>query len=292
MKESDTTSKGLSGKAAFGLAFLLGVIAFVLFWAHGRKAEIAWQREMGERHVVVVADDDILPGREITSRQIRTEDVFSRMLQPNALQNPESVLRRVSQIPIREGQQILETMLHEEGGGFLSLRVGRAPDRRAITLNFDGEGVLAGLIKPGDHVDVMGIFEASAPEGSGGQPRNHAMIIVQAVKVLAVNRRMSEFGGSEGAYTDGRASSASAGGGQQSALVTLDVDAEQAWQLGLASQIAHLRCLLRHRMNTDAHPYVGPEPGQHPRIESDRVFQAGGRTIEVMKPIELDHRWE
>jgi len=293
MNKEPAANNSMSSKKAFIIAALLGLTAFVLFLSQGAKQKRKMIEELGEIQKVVVAKSEILPGTEITTKQVEIKELHAKALQPRVATSLIQVESRVAQIPILPGQQILESMLYEEGGGYLSLRVGKDPRRRAVTLKMDGEGMLAGLIRPGDVVDIMGVFEAAA--GGGGmdaQARNHAMILVQQVKILAVDASMSEFSGRSAADSGGLLSDGSSGSQavKQSALVTFDVDAEEAWQLGMASQIAHLRCLLRSRSNNEPHEYEIPQPGRLPRIESDKVFQAGGVTIQNMKPFEMEYR--
>lgn len=286
-RKENGTAKSMSGSKSLLFALLLGFVAFVLFWANGQRSKRELERILGNRQEVVVAAGEILPGREITLRQIRTDKLYAMTVQPGALSSADRVVNRIAQVPIKEGQQILETMLYEESGGYLSLRVNRQEPRRAITLKMDGEGMLAGLLTPGDYVDIMGVFESTASAGEGDtQLKNHATILAQAVKVLAVDNMMSEFATATSSEVSMGSEDRRGSGAKSSALITVEVTPEQAWELGLAAQIAHMRCLLRHRMNREEHNYTPLAPGRLQSIDSARVFGAGGVSIQVMRPVE------
>jgi Flp pilus assembly protein CpaB len=136
-------------------------------------------------------------------------------------------------------------------------------------------------------VDIIGVFESAGDVGDaqGAAMRNHAMVLVQATKVLAVDNSLSDIRLRTGQESGGGLFSRSGGGGrsepasvQQSYLLTLDVTVQEAWKLSLATQIGHVRCVARHRGNTQKQEY-GPVPPVTERLKGAEVFGAGGKTI-------------
>lgn len=150
----------------------------------------------------------------------------------------------------------------------LSLRVAAGDAMRAITLKFDGEGGLSGLLQPHDKVDIIGVFESAG--SSAEMTRSHAVVLAQAVSVLAVDQRMGERAvGAEAA--DGISRS---GTGVPIAVhVTVQVTSTDAWRLSLASQMAYLRCVLRNRRNEKVEA-LQPSPERLPSLKGDEVFGA------------------
>jgi pilus assembly protein CpaB len=261
------------------LAVVLGLLAFLLFRVKVGSVKKELLAEYGEETSVVVAARDILPGVEIEKDDIGVERVPAVFAQPGVFDSADEVIGRMAQIPIRSGEQIIQTKLVFAEGGYLSLKIGKDPARRAITLKFDGEGGMVGLLHPGDSVDVFGVFESAGSAG-GVSAKNHAMVLVQGVEVLAMDRRLSEgpIAPQENGKKGFTMSSGSAGNIRNTWFVTLDVLADEAWRLSLASQIAHLRCVLRQRTNREPHDYA-PVGEAGPSLKSDEVFDAGGKTI-------------
>jgi pilus assembly protein CpaB len=300
VKKEQDKPQGISRTVAFTIAAILGFLAFIMFQASIRNRTRSLEKTLGEKIQVIVAVEDVPPGQPITHRQIDEQNIYGVARQAGAITNKADVIDRISLVPIAAGQQILEGML-QDTGGYLSLRIGRglgekdrAP-RRAISLNLDGEGMLAGLVRPGDRVDIIGIFESESPEGLDAQPKNHAMVLVQNVEVLAVDADLSEFSpdvpgsgpDAMSGLSGGRRSGSRRGGGDQ-ALVTFDVSADEAWRLSLAARIAHLRCVLRHKGSMEVHDYRETE-FDLPSIDSKRQFRAGGVPVNMIRQSDQEH---
>ena len=247
----------------------LALAGWLLYRAHIGRVTRELTAQYGHGTPVWVAARDVLAGYELTEKDLRLTHVPAVFLQPGAITNTEwNGVGQVVRIPLRKGEQIQQTKLALEGGGRLSLRIGPEPDRRAITLKLDAEAALAGLIQPRDRVDIVGVFESAS--SSTETTRSHAMVLAQAVRVLAVDQRLSE--GMEGPAEMGTEAGRSSGPGRQ-ILVTLEVEAADAWRLALASQIAHLRCVLRHRTNDRPQPLVPPAE-RLPLLKGEDVFGA------------------
>ena len=279
---SEEKTGGLSKKTSVILAVTFSVLAFVVFKTQVRQAEVALTQEYGKKAKVVVATKDLTAGSEIEGGMVEAREIPAAFIQPGAVADPENAVGRVAQIPIKKGEQVLETKLVQSEGGYLSFRIGKAESRRAITLKLDGEGGLAGLARPGDYVDVIGVFESAGEGGPEGKINNHAMVVAQAVRVLAVDARLSDTAIPAAGEGSGR-SSDNSGNPKGQWLVSLDVSAAEAWKLSLASQIGHLRCVLRYRTNKAPVAYGAITPGElkegMKEIKGGEVFGASGKTI-------------
>ena len=100
---------------------------------------------------------------------------------------------------------------------------------RAVSLPVDASSGVAGLLKPGDLVDVMATVEEA------GQPRTFALM--QAAPVLAVGRSFSASGGAQ--ETGGIAGAGAAD------TVTLAGSPYEAEQLSHLEQVGRLKLVLR-----------------------------------------------
>lgn len=263
----------MNRKMTVWVALGLSLLAWLLYRVHvGRKtAEIT--AIYGCRTAVWVAARDMLAGHVLEARDVEMTETPSAFVQPGALTNNDWNAEGVMvQVPLRKGEQVLATKLAQGGAGLLSLRVSAGATTRAITLKFDGEGGLAGLLQPNDRVDIIGVFESAA--SSAEMTRSHASVLAQAIKVLAVDQRMGE-------RAVGAESVPEAAGGlarpvssvPMTVHVTAEVTSEEAWRLSLASQMAYLRCVLRNRRNEAFEP-LKPPLERLPSLKGDEAFGA------------------
>ena len=121
-------------------------------------------------------------------------------------------------------------MLHPADRGFLAAVL--APGKRAISVPVDVVTGAAGLIWPGDHVDVLltqSVDDATRPPGQ----RVAAHTILNDIRVIAIDQKLVE-GGSQ----DGTAN-------KPAATVTLEVAAEQAERVVVAGKIGRLSLVVR-----------------------------------------------
>ena len=109
---------------------------------------------------------------------------------------------------------------------------------RAVSINCAGAASVSGMVKPNDHVDVIGTFDLSDPTKTG--PKAKALVtstILQNVLVLATGRQTAKTRGSDpvAGY----------------ATVTLEVTPREAEMLAFAEQIkGRLVLTLRNRNDT------------------------------------------
>ena len=109
---------------------------------------------------------------------------------------------------------------------------------RAVSINCAGAASVSGMVKPNDHVDVIGTFDLSDPTKASG-PKAKSLVtstILQNVLVLATGKQTAKMRGQEAvAY----------------ATVTLEVTPREAEMLAFAEQIkGRLVLTLRNRNDT------------------------------------------
>lgn len=139
----------------------------------------------GEILEVVVARADIPKESTITQDMIALSRIRSNSYQPGDLTSLDSAINKFAMVDILKGQHVNSNMLRSLGGAkFLSQRIPKG--MRAMTLPVDKISSIEGLIKPSDHVDIIGTFVISA-----GQ--NLVVTLFQGVKILATGKNISPY---------------------------------------------------------------------------------------------------
>ncbi len=149
-------------------------------------------------------------------------------------QEPPSVIGAVTRIPFLAGMPLTDTGLIRLGqDGFLAAVL--LPDHRAITITVDQETSHAGMIAPGDRVDVIFTMQVSSDDPS--QLNSFSRTVLEDLRVVAVGRRIENVN-----YTELEADPPPQDGGT---TVTLEVRPPEADQLVLASTRGSLALALR-----------------------------------------------
>jgi len=199
---------------------------------------------------VVVASQDIPEGTPLDENLLETVEVPKQFLQPGAVREMAEASDRVADVPMLKGTQLLESMLRSSREEGVSRRV--PPDKRAFSIAVNEVSGVAGLISPGDMVDVL----LTANTGTVQQGKSVAegtitRVLLQNVLVLAVNQQ-------SGTRTAARASSRpksegsvlgqSQGNAQTSQgirTLTLALTPEDTQRAALAQEVGSLCVALR-----------------------------------------------
>jgi pilus assembly protein CpaB len=162
--------------------------------------------------------------------------------------------RRVALSPLEPNEPVLRSKISEPGQR-ASLSSLLEEGKRAVTVRVDDVRGVAGFILPGDLVDVVLIGENAA-----SRRENYSEILLQGLKVLAVDQLASER--------------------QEQPIVpkavTLEVTPEQAQKILLATNIGHLSLTLRRSTDAklaEARRVTENDLGE-PRIRSERPVAA------------------
>jgi pilus assembly protein CpaB len=123
----------------------------------------------------------------------------------------------------------LEDILRPRDRGFLASVL--APDSRAISIKVDEESGVAGLIRPGDHVDVVltQVFDKADPAR-----RALSETVLGNVRVIAIDQEIAQGGRPVSAVT-----------GKQAQTVSLELTAEQVKRITVAKQLGTLSLAVR-----------------------------------------------
>jgi Flp pilus assembly protein CpaB len=194
---------------------------------------------------IYVATVDISAGEDLTASKIKLEQWPVDKIPEGAVKSPDQLDGMSPMQPLYAGEPLLRAKLGDASkmrGSAARIRQGY----RVMAINVDAATAVAGLIWPGDHVDVMVYTKG---QGAGA---DRAEAILENVEVFAVNDKISR-------YEDGE------GGSIQARTVSLLVTREQAERLMLYQHVGLCSLSLRHpdeleEATAKQEPAVQPAP--------------------------------
>jgi pilus assembly protein CpaB len=230
-------------------ALIVGLFAGFLIFLYGKQMEQGVEELTANPQEVIVAARPIPAGTPLEQDFIRTKTVPEQFLPANPL------LARDVEIYLGQpvaGDIAPEVMLLTSD--FATVDVsrtlsGRIPEgERAMTLPVDAISGVAGLLRPGDRVDILGTFPVSQddqliPEAGGDSIGYVTMSLLQNVTLLAVGQELSDIGGSRHQQQRGGY-----------ANVTVSVTPDEAELMIIAQTRGRLNLLLRHRDDLETIP--------------------------------------
>ena len=228
-------------------ALLAGAVAAVMtrFYIAAKDAEVRALKDSivnryGEVRVVVF-NRDLPAGTVLAQGDIGSLKVPKLGLRGQAV--PEEEWRTVLGRKILVGHRKKEVLFWADIEGGNPADTGLSSDikktMRAVSINCSGAAAVSSMVKPNDHVDVIGTFDLGGATGSGARERNLVTCtILQNVLVLATGTQTSKT----------RANAVLPAG---YATVTLEVTPREAEMLAFAEQIkGRLVLTLRNRNDT------------------------------------------
>lgn len=223
----------MKNKIILILAIVIGLVAaagIYLFLDHTKKTYAA----SGDFIKVAVARQLIPARTQITAQMIELKDVPAKYVHERAAVDTKEAVGKITRSEILPGEQVLRDRLakDKESGDGLAFQI--PPGKRAVTVAVNEVSGLAGLVKPGDRVDVLGTFDL---QGAVGQEKSSiTTLLIQNVDVLSIDQSTGPAGDSN---QDGKKAAASA------RTITLSVTPEQAQPLTLRSEKGTIRLALR-----------------------------------------------
>ena len=149
-------------------------------------------------------------------------------------QYPTTITGAVTRVPLLAGVPLTDAAIIRPGqDGFLAAVL--LPDHRGITITVNQETSHAGMIAPGDRVDI--IFTMQVTSDSPSRLNSFSRTVLEDVRVVAVNRRIESV-----SYTDEEARQGNTRGGN---TVTLEVRPVDADRLVLATTRGSISLALR-----------------------------------------------
>lgn len=186
----------------------------------------------GDKLQVVTAAQDILANTVVTQEMLVMKELPEDAVLPGAITSMSDIVGKAIQVNVYTGEQIISAKLvapGEAGSGTLAYAI--KPGMRAITIAVDATTGLSGMIKPGNHVDLVGEYSFEGKVLTD--------MIVQNIKILAVDNVLEQAGiaGADGApgYT----------------TITMEVTPTQAMEISLAVYSGTLRAILRSPLDEE-----------------------------------------
>ena len=205
--------------ALAGAAGLVAALLAFLALQSVRRQYVSY----AETKPVVVARKYIPAWSRIEEGALEVVQVPGNAVQPGAMPEATRVFGQLALAPFAEGEQVLANKL-STAGSQLSSTIPKG--MRGVTIAADSSSTHAGLLRPGDAVDVVTTFEMN----QGGKAITVAGTLLQDVRVVAVGAR----------FTNER--DAEARGGE---TVTLALPPEDGELLTFAEERGKLRLALR-----------------------------------------------
>lgn len=217
----------LSNKRLLAIALILSTITSGLVYYYLRSTTPAKVQDMV---TVVVAKTDIPPKTVVSPSMVEIKRIPAAYVRPNAINDLDVAVGKLTLEYIAGSEQLTkrQLLLGDKPPGFTGLI---PPDRRAITVAVNEVKGVAGLVKPGDYVDVVATFA----ENTVGM--DVSRIMLQNILVLAVNRNTGLE--AEAAAKDEKSP------GKAASTVTLAVTPAEATKLTLAASKGEIHLALR-----------------------------------------------
>jgi pilus assembly protein CpaB len=177
------------------LIFALGGMALVGFYISEQERKMIATH--GDLVQVIVATKDMNEMKAIDLNNLAVQAVPSTYMQPGAIRIDRSRAQKkeegfiadlkelngmVALVPIRSGEQIVMTKLSPKGAE-TGLAIEVPANKRALSIPIQDDTGVSKLIKPGDHVDIIGSI--SYP-GSDGSKQTELKTLLQNINILAV----------------------------------------------------------------------------------------------------------
>ena len=237
----------MKGRPAIIVSILFGILAWVFVWLYlsTRESELL---QLSDMRPVVVAAQDILPGRAIEETMVVQTQVPQKFLQPGALAAVRDVVGQIPAVPIPQGAQLTGTAMTGVGRG-LATKIPRG--RRALSLAVTDVTGVSSLVRPNNYVDVLAVLKTGSGLGAPDQSTT-VTTLLQNVLVLAVGQDIGEVKAEERPKEEQEAMEILAGRQRERvSTVTLAVTAQEAQQLALAQDVGELTLTLRSYLERD-----------------------------------------
>ncbi len=260
--------------AFFGVAVVLGLVTSVLVfsWLQSEKNRLmAAPLPLTKNVQVLVAHADLTWGTKLTPEMLHLQELPSDVVPEGHFTSPDAIKDRVILVDLKRNELLLESKLAPVGTANGGVAAVTDVNKRAMSVKVDDVIGVAGFIKPADRVDVMVTIEPMPGKSQSAV----AKTILEDVKVLAAGTQMERKGKDEEP--------------KQVQVITVEVDAEEAEKLALASTQGRLRLALRNPLNKEHVLTKGANVGA--LLSSFRPKQVakknpdgdGGFRIEVIK---------
>ena len=207
------------------LAVVFGLAAVYATYQYIQHIQKTYQAS--GKYVSVAVAKTMIPARQvITEQMIQFTEIPANYVNPAVLGKPIDIMGKIARDDIHPGEQILKSKVVNPGDPSEGLAMLVEPGRRAIAVAVNDVIGVAGLLKPGDHVDILGTVVVGKDTVTS--------TLVQNIKILAVNKSLDSQVNKQ---LDAKQS--------QTATITLSVNPNEAQHITLATEKGSIRLVLR-----------------------------------------------
>lgn len=228
---------------------------------------------------ILVAAKDLRVGKDLSEGDLKwqawpEDSVFMGAVIRDGEQQPTEVINGKLLRSLVEGQPVhLNILTEQDKGEFLSANVSKG--MRAVGVDVKKHVVADRLIKPGDYVDVIVTYRVrvntrSNPDAQSLVNRYATETVIENVRILAVDSNDVK---AVDEVDDGKKSKQKT---SRNAIVTLEVDSNNAEKLVLANKMGDISFALRALGDTD--------PSQHDKQTTDVGMSQVMTTLSNMQP--------
>ena len=223
---------------------------------------------------VVVAKQDIPAGAVLKESMLGEVTLSRNMVQSRSAVSIDRVVDKIAIAPISKGEQVLLNKVTISGEvGSLAMKV--PAGKRAVTVSVDNISSVGGMLRPGDHVDIVGMVPIPSMNADGKQVNQLAtMPLFQDVLILAVGQ---EFMNAQVAKKEERVSSASP-------IITFALSPQEANLIVFVQEQGKIRLVLRSPGDTQTQQVAPASWDTLFRIVMPQAFQQQEKPAEPLKP--------
>lgn len=161
------------------IALICGLIAAFLFYQYLQQLKA--DNQPADLVKVVVAGQNIKKDSILSGKQLKVIEIPGKYAAPDSIHDKDKVAGKVAIMDIAANEAILpEKLLSHANNEKLSYSV--PVSRRAVAIPVDAVSGVAGDIKTGDRVDIIGTIDIN----SSGSAASYSIYTLQDIPVLAV----------------------------------------------------------------------------------------------------------
>ncbi len=226
---------------------------------------------------IVVARRNIPANEPLQVEWVAARPVPKKFVHANAIypEEVDLIIGRELLYPVRAGDPIL-WMDFKGGERYRGFSTMIKEGERAMTIRVDETSTIAGLVQPGDHIDILGTFRPST--GSRNEPET-TITLLQNVVILATGQITSARSGMRKER------------GSYSGLLTILVTPEEAALLIHAQQVGKLYNVLRNPEDIETFenlPKITFSDILQPRVREE-IQTARDNRVLVIRGVEKRH---
>ena len=235
---------------ALTIAFILALVAMAMVFSYIKSRE-AGLVDMSTPVMVVVASGNIKEGSRLDEGNTILKEIPKRFVQPDSINDIDSLYDSVVTIPVLENTQILESMLATPEQSGLAQKIPK--NKVGYTISVNSVTGVAGLLQPGDYVNVLLSVELGEYTEENGVENQETltMMALENVLILAVDQKSRRTAINQNVRIAGQSPGSIFGqdGDKQSMrddikTVTLAVENEDCLKLTMAQELGSISLAL------------------------------------------------